>query len=307
MVLRNVYRLLGFLVSLVAFCTVVSCTEGVPSAYENAKDSLSIYPDYKNVVIPKNISPLNFVVGNKGDKYVASIQVNGVEKLIVSSSNEEIRFPLKKWHELLEENSDCRLSVNVFVKDKGKWYGYPAFDVRVVPDSMDSYITYRLIEPSYVCSGALALYQYHVENAEVECFVGSHKFRSRPELGTSRCMNCHTSQRNHPENYTFQQRGPGGGMVMSYKGEKRIVVSKVGDMKAGAVYERWHPTLPFIVFSNNSVAQLFPTKGSAKIEVFDYRSDILLYDIEKNEIQYLVKSPIQTTSYPDWSPDGKYI
>lgn len=305
--LRNIYRLFGILVSIVAFCTIVSCTERVPSAYENAKDSLSIYPDYKNVVIPKNISPLNFVVENKGDKYIASVHVNGVERLTVSSSNGEIRFPLKKWHELLEEDFDCRLSVNVFVQNKDKWYGYPAFDIRVVADSMDSYITYRLIEPSYVCSGGLALYQYHVEDAEEECFVGSHKFRSRPELGTSRCMNCHTSQRNHPENYTFQQRGPGGGMVMNYKGEKKIIESKVGDMKAGAVYERWHPTLPFIVFSNNSVAQIFPTKGSAKIEAFDHRSDILLYDIEKNEMQYLVKSPIQTTSYPDWSPDGKYI
>lgn len=304
---KIVIRSLRTLISIIALLSVVACSESVPSKYENAKDSLSIYPDYKDVVIPKNISPINFVVENKGDKYVASIQVNGVEKLTVSSSDGEMKFPLKKWHELLNENSDCHLSVNVFVKNEGKWLGYPAFDVRVVPDSMDSYITYRLIEPSYVCSGGLALFQYHVEDAEVLPFVGSHKFRCRPELGTSRCMNCHTSQRGNPENYTFQQRGPGGGMVMNYNGEKKIIVSKVGDMKAGAVYERWHPTLPFIVFSNNSVAQLFPTKGSAKIEAFDHRSDILLYDIEKNEIRYLVKSPIQTTSYPDWSPDGKYI
>jgi Tol biopolymer transport system component len=61
------------------------------------------------------------------------------------------------------------------------------------------------------------------------------------------------------------------------------------------------------VFSTNEVVQLFTSTGLEKIEVFDRRSDLVLYDIEKNEITQIFKTKDKQETNPNWSPDGKYI
>ena len=52
---------------------------------------------------------------------------------------------------------------------------------------------------------------------------------------------------------------------------------------SAGVYPAWHPTLPLIAYSTNHTGQSFHTRSKAKIEVQDSESDIILYDIEKND------------------------
>jgi dipeptidyl aminopeptidase/acylaminoacyl peptidase len=78
-------------------------------------------------------------------------------------------------------------------------------------------------------------------------------------------------------------------------------------MFAGTVYQAWHPFLPFIAFSSNEVGQFFVSVGLEKIEIVDRRSDLVLYDIEKNEITHIFKTKDKQETNPSWSPDGKYL
>ena len=54
-------------------CLFTTCSSkpGVPAAYTDAQQSVSIYPDYKDIIIPPNIAPLNFLVRSPGKEFVA--------------------------------------------------------------------------------------------------------------------------------------------------------------------------------------------------------------------------------------------
>ncbi len=302
-------------IQFLIFCCFLSfflaCTDSIPDKFSNSNDPFNIYPDYKDVYVPVNVAPLNFKIDGKDDKTVCRVSVEGVDPLIVSGKNGEVRFPLSKWKNFLSsavQGKDSALvSVDVWYKERERWKKFPPFEITVVNDSIDRYATCRLIEPSYTLTGEIGLFEFDIETGKVKQFVGVGKFDTDYNYIGHKCMNCHTSQVGHPKNKVFHHRSNNGGMVVTYNGETKIVDTKVGDMPASAVYERWHPSLPLIVFSDNVVRQAFPSLGYCKIEVFDYYSDLLLYDVEKNTVEYVLKTRDTMETYPTWSPDGKYL
>lgn len=293
------------LILLLITMILVSCGEQVPTDFVDAKDSLRVYPDYRGVVVPKNIAPLNFQVRNEGEAYAVIVKSDKKEVIELANATGKIQFDKEEWNELLQEASS--LSVEVFVRQEKSWRRYTEFDISVVSDSIDKFVTFRLIEPSYENSSDIAIFQQDVEEGKMEKIVGNRYYVSNPGYRGAVCMNCHVAQLGNGENTSFQYRCNGGGMIVTYNGESKVVATKVGDMPSGAVYEKWHPTLPLIAFSNNTVRQLFPSNGIAKIEVLDFRSDLLLYDVEKNTIRYVLKGDDASETYPVWSPDGKYL
>lgn len=287
-----------------ALLSCVACDERVPAQFVEAKDSLRIYPDYKNVVVPKNVAPLNFQILNEGDSYAVSFTSDVGDEMQFVASEGKVIIERGRWKEMVRNASE--LAVNVFVK-KEDWEKYSEFKIKVVSDSIDKFVTFRLIEPSYENSADLALYQHDVEEGVMKKIVGNRKLVTDPNYSGAVCMNCHVAQSGNAENTVFQYRCNGGGMIVTYNGKSKVISTKVGDMPSGAVYEKWHPTLPLIVFSNNTVRQTFPSNGLGKIEVLDFRSDILMYDVEKNTIRYVLKSEKESETYPVWSPCGDYL
>ena len=126
-------------------------------------------------------------------------------------------------------------------------------------------------------------------------------------LRSQKCVNCHSTQPNHPENKLFYYRGPNGGLILTYNGKVQRINTKAGDMYAGTVYPAWHPSLPFIAFSSNVIKQQFMSYDPQKIEQFDLYSDLVLYDIKKNEITAICKTKDKQESTPCWSADGQYL
>ena len=300
---KHIFHILGY------FCIflLTACNESIPKDFTESTDTLHIYPDYANTVVPVNIAPLNFKVLTDAEELVVRISANDGDAITTSSSQMQACFPPKKWKELLKNHADEVLTVDLFARNEGKWRHHPSFTLKVVSDSIDRYLTFRLIEPSYSNTGKIGIYEYDMENASMRTLINNMKFHKDPSFRTQRCMNCHTTQQNNPRNSVFHYRTKGGGMIVTYNGKTSIVSTRVGDMVSPAIYERWHPTLPFIVFSNNTMKQLFLTENENIIEPLDNRSDILLYDIEKNEISYVLKSKDKCESYPIWSSDGKYL
>lgn len=287
---------------------MIACTSTVPSIFQETNDSLITYPDYQNITIPSNIMPLNFEVLNKGEKCIAQLTAANGETILSEGTNKTIQFSEKEWKKLLHNHAGEQLNVDVYLKDESQWKHFPSYQLIIAKDSIDKYVTYRWIEPSYESTGNIGIYQYDIENGEIKTLADNHLFKKDPSLGAYQtCMNCHNKQRNNPENSVFQFRAQGGGMLVTYNGETKVISTKVGDMEMPAIYERWHPSLPLIVFSNNTVRQMFGSRDPNKIEAFDWRSDILQYDIVKNEISYIIKTKGQSETYPIWSADGKYL
>jgi Tol biopolymer transport system component len=99
----------------------------------------------------------------------------------------------------------------------------------------------------------------------------------------------------------------GTSMMLAYDGEIHKVYTSTSFNHATS-YRSWHPNGKLIAFAFNTVKQIFHAEGK-NLDVFDKASDLLLYDIETNTV---TTSPRISTSermetYPEWSPDGKYL
>lgn len=285
-----------------------ACSVNVPKDFaENGKD-VNIYPDYTNIEIPCNLAPTNFEVLGDADKVVVNISGKGDEKITVSAKgNNGISIPIDQWKKMLAENVGGDIHFDIYAQKDGKWEHYKTFNQQVSSDSIDSYLTYRLIEPSYSGSGFMGIYQFNLSTGEETAMFTNHRDRIDGSNQMQKCLNCHTAQRNHPENKMFYYRSPKGGLMLTYKGKLQKINTRTGDMFAGTVYPSWHPTLPFIAFSSNSIKQGFNSYDPCKIDPFDEYSDLVLYDIEKNEITAIRKTYDKQETNPCWSGDGQYL
>ena len=77
-------------------------------------------------------------------------------------------------------------------------------------------------------------------------------------------------------------------------------------MSAG-VYPAWHPTARLIAYSTNHTGQSFPTHDNQKVEVQDTYSDLMLYDLDRHEVQPLACDTNDLDCFPFWNPDGTYL
>lgn len=305
---QRLYKTIGWF--LLNLSVMVSCTSSLPKQYVDVQeDTLKIYPDYKNIIIPQNIAPLNFVVDNQADCWWVCVKSSeGNALLTMSDDDRKFCFSKKEWNKIMSENVSKTLWVDVYMKKKNTCYKYPSFKWTVVADSIDPYVTCRLIEPLYNAVGRITLSQFDLENGTYKDLADNKRFIDDVSREDGpKCVNCHTKQRNGSGNALFFCRGKVGGMVLTYNGKTQFVDTKVGDLRVSAVFSAWHPTKPYIAFSNNKVMQLFMSKADSKIEPLDFYSDLLMYDIERNEVSYILQTPHQMEMNPYWSADGKYV
>jgi hypothetical protein len=284
---------------------LAACSAGIPNNSQKIDETVRLYPDYMGITIPPNMTSLNFVVKEEGSDCVVKVSGDNNNSIIIQGGKKmKVCFPEKKWKELLSENKGKSLTYDIFVKREGSWFQYNSFTNKVAEETIDPYLTYRLIEPSYQMSGEMGLFQFNLETAEEKPIIITPKATKSVENDDLRCVNCHTSR---GSDKLFYYRGKGGGMILTYQGNTYKVNTKAGDMFASTGYSAWHPFLPFIAFSTNEVVQVFVIAGQRKIEPLDRRSDLVLYDIEKNEITQIFKTRNKQETNPCWSPDGKYI
>jgi hypothetical protein len=97
---------------------VVACNP-LPGTFEQTDEQLEIYPDYTSVIIPPNIAPMNFLIKNKGDAFIAQISNSRNRSITVRSSNSSIEIPLQPWRKLLNEDRGGTLTISVF-RNTGK-------------------------------------------------------------------------------------------------------------------------------------------------------------------------------------------
>ena len=121
------------------------------------------------------------------------------------------------------------------------------------------------------------------------------------------CINCHNYQQYNPDRMQFHARENLGGTVIAYDGKVRKINMKNDNLLSAGVYPAWHPWLKLIVYSTDKTQQTFHTVNPNKIEVYDTKSDLIAFDVEKNEVTNIENDPNELEVFPFWAPDGKTL
>lgn len=296
---NNLFRTL-FLLPLL---WLAACSPSVPEGAVEAADAVQISPDYTSITIPYNIAPLNFVIETDGSEYVTHAYSSKGNGLTVSGR--DVKFPIGEWHELLEAGKNDTLNVDIYVKNDGKWVKYPTIKNYIAADPIDPYISYRLIEPSYVGYEVMTINQRNLTDFEEDVIYNNYAI-SDGENG--QCVNCHNYQNyNRDGNMQMHLRQLKGGTLIVVDGDIKKVNLKTDYTISAGVYPSWHPTEKLIAYSTNLTGQNFHTRNHEKVEVQDSESDLILYDIDKNEVSTITNVKHEFESFPAWSPDGKWL
>ena len=251
-----------------------------------------MFPDYSDVTIPCNIAPLNFRVGSADG---VRVTVKGKDTEYVFKGHKGlVKFPLKKWHRMLECEKGNTLNVKVEYGDKTE-----SFTWTVVSDPIDKYMSYRLIEPAYeVWSGI------QVEQRDLESF-------SSVLLGDNRnaelcCMNCHTS--NHNGTTFMHLRGAKGGTILNRNG-KLVKLNTRTENTGNTVYGDISADGRYGVFTTADITFVIHSRVDMRMEVYDKRSDLVVLDFDNLTV---TDSPATSgdeyqETFPCFSADGKVI
>ncbi len=286
---------------LLSAALLLSCGgASVPSDYVQADSLPRIYPDYIGVTIPQNIAPLTFELDQKADEMVARYAVDGDE--IVCSG--QMLPSQDDWQRLARKAIDGKIDVDVFACNDGKWTRFKPFCIYVSADSIDPYISYRLIAPSFVTYESLTINQRCLENYD-ERVIYDNMLCSFEKEG--QCINCHHYQQYNPGRMQFHARQNHGGTVVAYDGKLKKVNMKNDSILSAGVYPAWHPWLNLIVYSTDLTHQSFQTTHRNKIEVFDTQSDLIAYNVENDEVTNVENDPNEFEVFPCWAPDGKTL
>jgi hypothetical protein len=275
-------------------------TYKVPDNAELLSQKVKIFPDYTDVTVPYNIAPLNFVIRQRGDAFVVEVKAKDDRIVVGTDKHGVIEFDLEEWHSFTASHKGQSLEVTVYVQKDDAWYAYKPFNIAIANEEIDNYVSYRLIEPGYELYRQLGLYQRNVTNYDVQTI-----YENKPRVDEDvHCINCHNFQNYSAKNMTFHVRQNLTGTIMAHDGKVKKINPKNDSILGNAVYPAWHPTQKWIVYSSNKTGQAFHIKDLQKIECMDYSSDIIFYDVEKNEISNIFKSSDKMETFPAWSPTG---
>ena len=229
-----------FAIIIVAL-SMTACGNQIPTTYAESEESPAIYPDYTGVTVPINIAPLTFEPDGKSDGIVARLTA-GDKEIICGGTKVQPDFD--DWHRLTECAKGQAIKVEVYIQKDGQWTKFKPFDIYVSPDSIDPYISYRLIAPSYITYEELTINQRCLENYDEEV-IYDNMLCQNPVDG--QCVNCHSYQQYNPERMQFHARQYQGGTVIAYDGKIRKINMTSDSILSAGVYPAWHPGLPLIV------------------------------------------------------------
>lgn len=244
-------------------------------------------PDYRDVTVPCNIAPLNFHYCGAGP-FRTEFSAGGV-RCVFRGRNVRWREP--QWRRILE--AACGDTIRVKSSVCGGW------TVAVSRDSIDGYLTYRLIEPAYEVWDRVEVRERRLDGFD-ERVLSDWR-----HTGNS-CMNCHVHK---GANSIFYIRGPKGGALLNRGGKLSKLDLKAEGMVSSTVYGDLHPGGRWGVFSVNRIIPGLHTSGNVRMEVFDSASDLVVADFDNNRFIAgdALASPGKLETFPCFSADGKSV
>ena len=289
---------------LAATILIIGCKPDakVPEQFAEAGIQANIYPDYTDVTIPPNIAPLNFIVRDSlSTAYVAQLQGGGEELIAAAGKDGKVQMDSLAWRRLLIASKGSNMIVNIYAERNDGWVRFLPFTLNVAEEPIDAFLSYRLIEPGYELYRQLGIYQRNITTFdEVPVYENNREYSNKD----NHCINCHNYRMGSTESMLFHVRSNHGGTIIVQDGKAQKIQFKDSTIITSAVYPSWHPTENLVAFSTNKTGQAFHVYHPEKIEVLDEASDLLLYDVEKNEVSHIIRTKVDLETFPCWAPDG---
>ncbi len=285
-----------------AAALMVSCA-GRPnySTTTQKDDTPAIWPDYKDVTIPSTIAPLNFDLEGSSSKWLI-LSIKGSVAGEMECEGNPLDIDIDQWHKIVEQNKGGYLSLSLSSIYQKERVDYKPFKIYVSQNDIEQYgVTYRRIAPGYEKYGRMGIYERNISNFDERAIFQT--------TINNACVNCHTPNRTNSSQSTFHVRGKNGFTFLKNGDKIHTYSLKTENTISAGVYPYWHPTGRYVAYSNNQTAQKFHTQNINKIEVFDGSSDIIIFDVEKEEVVISPQMKVDTLSetFPAFSPDGKTL
>ena len=302
---RRIHSYTLLLAATLLFLASCASHPDVPSSSKEAKCLPAIFPDYCNVTVPCNIAPLNFMLPiDEYEECVARLTTPDGQQQTYGRGV-KVHIPEQEWRAMLDASKGKSIKVEVWGQQKGEWLAFNPFEIRIAEEPIDEYISYRLIEPSYVAWTFMEIAQRNLTTFEETQIFNNEITMNNNKIG--QCINCHSYQNYKTDNMLFHVRLANSGTVLVNDGKISRVNLKRDYTISSGVYPSWHPTAKLIAFSTNKTRQGFHTLNPNRLEVYDLESDLILYDVETDSVQVVSNDSTLLEVYPTWSPDGKYL
>lgn len=290
------------LVLLLLVTVLLGACRHTPTNVTDTGTEPDIFPDYAGVTIPVGIAPLNFAMTDD-EVDVVDVVVTGKNGGSLHVQGADADFDIEEWHDVVSRNAGASLMVTVCARRNGAWTRYRPFTVYVSREPLDAWgITYRLIPPSYELYSGMGLYERELSTFDEKALLLNTQ-------SPGMCLNCHTPNRTNPEQYVFHVRGAHGATVIHRQGADELLKARNDSLGGSMVYPYWHPGGRYLAFSTNSTAQLFHTTQKKRIEVFDSKSDVFVYDTQTHLLlsDTLTMREGWSENTPAFSPDGRWL
>lgn len=259
-----------------------------------------IFPDYIGVTVPATIAPLNFTVTEPFSRL--DVLVAGTDGHIHMQETGSVQFPAKDWAALLTKAAGDSLKVTVSILQENGWKQYAPFPIYVSLDPIDKTLVYRRIAPGYEVYSQMGIYQRTLSDFTETALLEN-------TLIPGSCVNCHSFCQNAPDPMSLHLRGENGATILTSGGKSELLNTKTDQTLASCVYPYWHPSGKYIAYSVNKTQQAFHAAKDQRVEVVDLASDVVIYNVEKNELFSCpdLKSDSAFETFPAFSPDGRTL
>lgn len=286
-----------YLLSILSILVLAGCSGNIDiSGYSH--QSPHIYPDYAGVTVPCNIAPLNFHVEDAQGR-VAAIFSYGSDSLTIMGAGGDIEIPQKQWRQMTSTPGTIRVTV---CTDSEGWTAFEPFDIHVSADSIDPTLVYRLIPPLYGTWRMMGIYQ-----RDLESFDETAIYENTANQGN--CVNCHSFRDKSASDMSLHMRDQGSATYIARGAQRYRLDTKTDSTIANFTYPYWHSSGRYIAYSVNNIFQVFHTSDPNVTEVIDDKSDVVVYDLDKNTAfsSPLLRNPSRLETFPTFSADGKRL
>ncbi|HRZ93005.1 MAG TPA: hypothetical protein P5022_08865 [Candidatus Paceibacterota bacterium] len=289
--LIQIHAMMVCVAGLIAACTAE------PAADRMAGRIPRLDPDYSDVVLPPNISPMNLAIREPGTRYWMRLRSRSGPPIEVSSRDGAMVIPGTPWRNLLAANAGDSLQLDVRVRDPdGRWQAFATVTNWIAAEAIDSHLVYRRLRPLFNYYADIGIYQRDIESfRETEILHGRGLDRG--------CLNCHSFPAQSADRMALNLR--------TARQDRPLVIAREGriecvDQTFG--YLAWHPPGGRLAFSVNQLSLFCHTIGEPR-DVYDGRSDIGLYDLETRTVSMPdpIARPDWLETWPAWSPDGAWL
>lgn len=287
------------LIAIIVYFSLLGC-HSVPESPQTSSEIPHIIPDYTWVTIPDGIAPLNFGMDSVER---LDVIVTGGKGRELHTNGAYAQFDIEEWHSLTKENKGDSLMVTVRARRDGQWIEYKSFPIYVSEDPLGEWgVTYRLIPPGYESYGLMGIYQRDLSDFEQTPLLENENIEGQ-------CINCHTPNRTNPDQFTLHIRGKHGATIVGTGKDVDVLAPKNDKLGSAMVYPFWHPSGQYIAYSTNRTRQNFHQLRDLRVEVYDERSDVIIYNTETREIHIdsILAKKEHLENYPVFSPDGKTL